>query len=91
MTVIYSTFFESPYLVDLTGGQLVAGGGGCNEKAKKSGEPERLAGNCWGGGEVGWCTTQCTAALLFPVSTHLMGCYNEGYWAAACSCAMADG
>ena len=38
----------SPYQVDLTGGQLVAGGGGCNEKAKKSGEPERLAGNCAG-------------------------------------------
>ena len=38
----------SPYLVDLTGGQLVAGGGGCNEKAKKSGEPERLAGNSAG-------------------------------------------
>ena len=69
----------------------MAGAGGCNEKAKKSGEPERLAGNC--AGVVGWGgdSTQCTAALLFPLSTHLMGCYNEGYWAAACSCAMADG
>ena len=81
-----TTFFVSPYLVDLTGGQLVAGGGGCNEKAKKSGEPERLAGNCWGGGEV----HNTLAALLFPVSTHLMGCYNESYWAAACSCAMVN-
>ena len=48
----------------------MAGGGGCNEKAKKSGEPERLAGNCWGGGD---STTQCTAALLFPVSTQSDG------------------
>ena len=55
----------SPYLVDLTGGQLVAGGGGCNEKAKKSGEPERLAGNCWGaGGEIH--NTQCTGCSLIP-------------------------
>ena len=47
----------------------MAGGGGCNEKAKKSGEPERLAGNCWGGGEV----HNILAALLFPVSTQSDG------------------
>ena len=51
----------SPYLVDLTGGQLVAGGGGCNEKAKKSGEPERLAGNNAGVG--GRYTMYCCSLI----------------------------
>ena len=65
----------------------MAGGGGCNEKAKKSGEPERLAGNCWGGGEI-----HNVLLLSYSLCPHnLMGCYNEGYWAAARSCAMGHG
>ena len=59
----------SPYLVDLTGGQLVAGGGGCNEKAKKSGEPERLAGNCWGGG--GDLTVHNVLLLSYSLCPHI--------------------